>query len=326
MKPNSWRLSYPGGPKRVDHSQKGAEACWIAFWDEQGAPARYLCFVLNEASHVRLRKEITMSVEEKHALITGSSRGIGRGIALKLASQGAKVAVHYYQNEAAANDTLTKVRAHGSDGFIVQADVLQPDDIRRLFRTVQTEFGTLDIFVSNARPEVQTFFYPTMEITPEQWNTAVDSQAKAFLLATREAANLMPNGGRILAITYGTGSRTGGLQPWVGMGASKAALEALVRYFAVALAHRGITVNVISPGWTEDSVLNSLPEQVQDLLRDWHERGWTPMRRLGTPADIGNAAALLCSEDAAWITGQVIYADGGASLMNAEVPPEIQLS
>ena len=266
-----------------------------------------------------------MSFDGKHALITGSSRGIGRGIALKLAKRGAKVAIHYYQNEAAANDTLAKVRAYGSDGFIVQADVSQPDDIRHLFRTVEAEFGALDIFVSNARPEAPTFFYPTMEITLEQWDIALDSQAKAFLVAAREAARLMPDGGRMLAITYATGGRTGSLQPWVAMGAAKAAMESLVRYFAVALAKRGITVNAISPSWTEDSVLNSLPEAVQELQRNWHGGGWTPMGRLGTPADIGNAAALLCSEDAAWITGQVIYADGGASLMNSEVAPEIQL-
>jgi NAD(P)-dependent dehydrogenase (short-subunit alcohol dehydrogenase family) len=109
------------------------------------------------------------------------------------------------------------------------------------------------------------------------------------------------------------------------MGSAKAALESLVRYFAVALAKRGITVNAISPGWTEDSVLNSLPEQVQELIRSWHARGWTPMGRLGTPEDVGNVAMLLCLEEANWITGQVIYADGGASLMNPEVPPEIQL-
>jgi NAD(P)-dependent dehydrogenase (short-subunit alcohol dehydrogenase family) len=266
-----------------------------------------------------------MSLDGKYALITGSSRGIGRGIALKLAKMGASVAVHYYQNEVVANDTLAKIRASGADGFTVQADVSQPDDIHQLFTTVGAEFGTLDIFVSNARTEAPTFFSPTMEITLEQWDTAVDSQAKAFLVAGQEAARLMPDGGRILAITYATGSRTGGLQPWVAMGAAKAALESLVRYFAVALAKRGITVNAISPSWTEDSVLNSLPETVQDLQRNWHGGGWTPMGRLGTPADIGNVAALLCSEDAGWITGQVIYADGGASLMNSEVAPEIQL-
>ena len=125
-------------------------------------------------------------------------------------------------------------------------------------------------------------------------------------------------------MTYAQGSRTGGLQPWVGMGSAKAAMESLVRYFAVALAKRGITVNAISPGWTENSVLNSLPDQVQDLLRSWHKRGWTPMGRLGTPEDIGNVVALFCSEQASWITGQIIYADGGASLMTPEVPPEIQ--
>jgi enoyl-[acyl-carrier protein] reductase III len=266
-----------------------------------------------------------MSLHGKTALITGGSRGIGRGIALKLAQGGARIAINYVANKTAAQDTLAQVRAAGADGFLIQADVSQPDDIRHLFTTVQAEFGTLDIFVSNARPEVASFFYPPLEITLEQWDTAIDSQAKAFLVAAREAARLMPDGGRILALTYATGSRTGSLQPWVGMGAAKAALESLVRYYAVALAKRGITVNAISPGWTEDSVLNSLPEQAQDLIRTWHERGWTPLRRLGTPADIGNVVALLCAEEAGWITGQVICADGGASLMNAEVPPEIQL-
>jgi NAD(P)-dependent dehydrogenase (short-subunit alcohol dehydrogenase family) len=109
------------------------------------------------------------------------------------------------------------------------------------------------------------------------------------------------------------------------MGSAKNALESLCRYFAVALAKRGITVNAISPGWIEDSVLNTLPQQAQDLIREWNQAGWTPMRRLGTPADIGNAVALLCTDEAAWITGQTIAVDGGASLMNAGLPLEMQL-
>lgn len=266
-----------------------------------------------------------MSSNRKFALITGSSRGIGRGIALKLAENGVTIAVHYYKNQAAAEDTLSEVRKRGADGFVVQADVTQPEDIGRMFGAVKAEFRRLDVFVSNARPEVPAFFQPPMEVTLEQWDAAFDSQAKAFLVGAREAAGLMTDGGRILAMTYATGSRTGGLQPWVGMGSAKAALESLVRYFAVALAKRGITVNAISPGWTEDSVLNTLPPQAQDLIRNWHRRGWTPMGRLGTPEDVGNAVALFCSPQAAWITGQVVYVDGGASLMNAEVPPEIQL-
>src|SRR5437764_949368 len=194
-----------------------------------------------------------------------------------------------------------------------------------MFQKVKTEFAKLDFFVSNARPEASEFFQPPLDITLKQWDTAFDSQAKAFLVGVQEAIRLMSDGGRIFAITYAEGSRTGGHQPWVGMGSAKAALESLVRYFAVAVAKRGITVNAISPGWTEDSVLNTLPQQAQDLIRNWHARGWTPMGRLGTPEDIGNVVALFCSEQAGWITGQVIYADGCASLMNPAVPPEIQL-
>ena len=266
-----------------------------------------------------------MSLSLKHALITGGSRGIGRGIALKLAADGVKVAINYVQNHRAANDTLAEVRKRGSDGFVVQADVCDPDQIARMFQKVKSEFGQLDIFVSNARPEVPAFFDAPLTITLEQWDTALTSQAKAFLVGVREALPMMSKGGRIIAITYAEGSRTGGLQPWVAMGSAKAALESLVRYFAVTLAKRGITVNAISPGWTEDSVLNTLPSQVQDLIRGWHQRGWTPMGRLGTPEDAANVVALFCSERADWITGQTIYADGGASLMTSAVPPEIQL-
>jgi len=266
-----------------------------------------------------------MSLAGKHALITGGSRGIGRGIALKLAENGVKVAVHYFQNEAAANDTLAEVRRRGSDGVLVQADVMDPEQITEMLRKVQDDFGKLDIFVSNARPEIPEFFQGPLDITLEQWDVAFNSQGKAFLVGVRAALPFLTDGGRVFAITYAEGSRTGGLQPWVGMGSAKAAMESLVRYFAVALARRGITVNAISPGWTEDSVLNTLPSEAQELIRNWHARGWTPMGRLGTPEDIGNVVTLFCSEQASWITGQVIYADGGASLMNPEVPTEIQI-
>jgi NAD(P)-dependent dehydrogenase (short-subunit alcohol dehydrogenase family) len=265
-----------------------------------------------------------MSFQGKNAVITGSSRGIGRGIALKLAKEGARVAVHYYQNQKAAETTLQKIRDLGSDGFIVQADVCQPDQLRCMFDQVRAQFGSLDIFVSNARPEAAAFYQPPMEITLDKWDAAVDSQAKAFLVCVRAAVPLMRKAGRIVAITFAPGGRFGSWQPWVAMGAAKAAMEVLVRYFAVALADRGITVNSISPGWVEDSVLNSLPQSFQDGIREWQERGWTPMGRLGTPADIGNAVSMICSEEAGWITGQLIDVDGGASLVDAHLPVEFQ--
>ena len=264
-----------------------------------------------------------MRLKGKQAFITGSSRGIGRGIALKFAREGATVAVHYHRNHEAAADALAEVRELGSDGVIVQGDVTNVDDMRRMFAELRETFRTLDIFVSNARSELATFYEPPLEITLDKWAMAFDSQARAFLIGVKEAASLMASGGRILAITYAPGGRTGSWQPWIAMGSAKAALESACRYFAVALAPRGITVNAISPGLTEDSMLNSLPVAAVQVARDWHQR-WTPMGRLGTPADIGNVVALLCADEAAWITGQVISADGGASLMDTVLPLEIQ--
>jgi enoyl-[acyl-carrier protein] reductase III len=269
-------------------------------------------------------EEDAMSLKGKHALVTGGSRGIGRGIALKLAESGARVAVHYYANQAAAKETLERVRKHGADGFLVQADVSRVEDVQRMFAEVRKAFGTLDVFVANARPEAAKFYQKPMEITLEAWDHAMDSQAKAFLVGVREAAGLMGQGGRVVAITYAPGGQKGTWQPWVAMGSAKAALESLVRYFAVSLAPRGITVNSVSPGLTDDSVLNSFPQAAVDIARAWHSSGWTPMGRMGTPADIGNVVALLCSPDAGWITGQLVYADGGASLVDTLLPLEIQ--
>ena len=265
-----------------------------------------------------------MAKSNRFALITGSSRGIGRGIALRLAEQGVRVAVNYLSNESAAKATLAQIRERKSDGIMIRADVSKPEEIKKMFAQVKAEFGSLDIFVSNARTEVGTFYQPPALLTLEQWDTAMDSQAKAFLLGVRESMALMHDGGRILAVTYEPGGRLGGWQPWVAMGSAKVAMESLCRYFAVALAPRNITVNAVSPGWIEDSVLNSLPQAVHDMIEDWHKKGWTPMGRLGTPADIGNAVSLLCSPDAGWITGQTITVDGGASLMDPSLPLEIQ--
>jgi NAD(P)-dependent dehydrogenase (short-subunit alcohol dehydrogenase family) len=154
-----------------------------------------------------------MVLHGKHALVTGGSRGIGRGIVVKLAEEGVQVGIHYYRNETAAKETLERVRKHGADGFIVQADVSRPEDIRRMFAELKSRFGTLDIFVANARPELAMFYQKPMEITLDAWDHALDSQAKAFLVGAREAVALMGEGGRIVAITYalgGDGLREGG--------------------------------------------------------------------------------------------------------------------
>ena len=228
--------------------------------------------------------------------------------------------MHCLRDDEAAKATLSMIRGAGTDGVIVHGDVTDDKAVVGLVQDAARALGGLDIFVSNARPELADFFAPPFDLSVEQWDSAMNSQAKAFFVGAREAANHIGDGGRILAVTYATGSRTGGLQPWIGMGAAKAAMEATMRYLAVALAPRQITVNALSPSWTEDSVLNTLPIEAQDLIREWHQQGWTPMGRLTTPADVGNAAVLLCSPEAGFITGQILAVDGGASLMNPEVP------
>ena len=272
-----------------------------------------------------------MSLKGKHALITGGSRGIGRAIALKLAESGVKIGVHYYRNEDAAKDTLAKVQKHGSNGFLVQADVNQAEEIRQMMDRVKREFGSLDFFVNNARPEIPEFYKPPLEINIEQWQQAINSQATAFLVGVQLVVPLMGKGGRIIAITYAPGGRTGSWQPWVGMGAGKAALESLVRYFAVALAQRGITVNAVSPGvifgapnQVDGGVLVSLPAEVQRAIKAWQESGWCPARRTGNPQDVANAVMLLCMEESGWMTGQVFHVDGGASIMDTLFPLDIQ--
>ena len=174
--------------------------------------------------------------------MTGGSRGIGRGIALKLADHGVHVAINYLKDEASAKATLEQVRARGADGFIVQADVCQPAQIERLFERVRDEFGSLDIFVNNARGEVGTFYEPAMSISLDKFDAAMDSQAKAFLVGVREAAKLMPDGGRVIAITYAPGGRYGSWQSWVGDGRrqvrARGALPLLRRRARAARHHR----------------------------------------------------------------------------------------
>jgi NAD(P)-dependent dehydrogenase (short-subunit alcohol dehydrogenase family) len=231
-----------------------------------------------------------MWLKGKAALITGASRGIGRGIATKLAENGAaKICINYLTNEAAANETLSVIRQAGADGFICKADVSDPAAIERMYEQIRSKFGTLDVLVSNARIELATGFYQSpLEIPLDKFELTFNSQVRAFHVLTRHMVDMLPTEG---------GAR---------------------------IAQRGVTVNVVSPGATDDSVLSGLPSEIFQMIKDWHESGWTPMRRMGTPADIGNAVAMLCSEKAGFITGQTIHVDGGASVMDPVFPLPIQ--
>jgi len=265
------------------------------------------------------------------ALVTGSSRGIGRAIALELAARGRWVAVHYRTRRDAAEQVLAEVRRRGGDGFTVAADMTSDDQVRHMIDRVRAEFGALDVLVHSARPELSEFYRPPLQLDPKAWGAAVDSQATAFLVAVQSAAPLLRPGARVVAVTYSPSTRTGSWQPWAAMGSAKAAMESLVRYLAVALGPRQVTVNAISPGFVfgrpdtlDATVVNGLPEEAQQAIRGWHEGGWTPMQRLATPADVGAAVAMLCGHGAELITGQTIHVDGGASVMDPLSPLAIQ--
>ncbi len=243
----------------------------------------------------------------KRALVTGGSRGIGRAIALRLAGLGADVAVSYVKNAQAAAETALAIERLGRRALAIKADVVEPKEVKDLFSAVKESFGGLDIFVSNA---VSGVLGPAARIGKFGWDLALNANARAFLLGAQEAAKLFPeSGGRIVAVSsIGSFSCLPG---YAAVGASKAALETLVRYFAKELAPRGINVNAVSGGPVDTEALDYFPEK-ERLLEIWTER--TPGGRIAKPDEIAAVAVFLLSDDASWIRGQTIVVDGGLTL------------
>jgi NAD(P)-dependent dehydrogenase (short-subunit alcohol dehydrogenase family) len=243
----------------------------------------------------------------KRALITGGSRGIGRAIAFKLASLGATVAINYIKNDEAAEETALAIERLGRPALKMKADISEPKEIKRLFEAVKEAFGGLDIFVSNA---VSGVLGPATRIGKFGWDLAMNANARAFMIGVQEAVKLFPEtGGKIVAVSS-IGSFTC-LPSYAAVGASKAALEALVRYFARELAPHGINVNAVSGGPVNTSALDYFPDK-EKLLEMWKER--TPTHRIARPEEIAGIAAFLLSDEASWIQGQTIVADGGLTL------------
>jgi enoyl-[acyl-carrier protein] reductase III len=247
---------------------------------------------------------------------------------VKLAREGIKkIAVHYLSRKDEAEKTVSRLREAGAEGVLVQGDTSDAARAEEIVHEAAEKLGGCDIFVQSVIPRLEHIYEHTLatEVPLAKWQMAFDTQARAFFVGARAAAKYMPRGGRILALSYTPGGRTGGWQPWVGMGSAKAALDSTCRYFAVALGRHGITVNSVSPGCSDETtVIGQTPPEVQDAIKNWAE-AWTPMRRRATPDDIANACALLCSEEAGFVTGQTISVDGGSSLMNPDFPLALQV-
>jgi len=255
-----------------------------------------------------MKTELPLS--SKVALVTGSSRGIGKAIALYLASKGADLVINFVHNQTLAEETVNQIKLMGRKAFCVRANIGKIDHIQKLFQRIETEYGRLDIFVHNA---ASGFNRPGLQQRPEGWDHTVNVNTRSFLFATQQATPLMVKnkGGVILAISSPGSLRV--MPDYIAVGASKAALESLVRYLSVELATYNISVNAISPGIVETDALKHF-----QVLTDKHvierARSATPAGRLVTPQDIAGLAFFLCTQEATMIRGQVIVMDGGLTL------------
>jgi enoyl-[acyl-carrier protein] reductase III len=246
-------------------------------------------------------------LEGQTAVVTGAGRGIGRAIAVRLAAAGADVVVNYYLNREAAEQAAAEIRSCGVRAHVVQADMKDPDQIRRLFEEVGTRFGGLDILVSNAASGV---FRPAGELTPKHWDWMMHTHPRAFLLCAQAAVPLMQGRrGRMVAVSSLGSHRT--IPNYAGMGAAKGALESLTRYLAVEYGPLGIAVNAVSGGAVATDSWRELAE-METVLDEIGRR--TPAGRIAEPKDIAEAVLFLCSPQAGMIRGQVLVVDGGYSL------------
>jgi enoyl-[acyl-carrier protein] reductase III len=241
------------------------------------------------------------------ALVTGGSRGIGRAIAIRLAQSGARVAINYLRHGEAAEDVARTIRAAGGQALCLKANVGEPEHLHRMFDELQASWGDrLDILVSNAASGV---IKPALELTERHWDWTMGINAATLLHLAKHAAPLMPGGGSIVAVSSLGAVRA--IPLYAAVGASKAALESLVRHLAVELASRRIRVNAVSAGVVDTDALKHFPHR-DDILGNSMVK--TPAGRLTTPDDVADVTLFLVSELARMIIGQTVTVDGGYSV------------
>ena len=249
-----------------------------------------------------------MRFANKIALITGSSRGIGRAIALRLASEGARIGVNYRRNTTEAEAVAAEVAQQGSEALLLQADMSDSEAVRTMFRQVKAAFGHLDIFIANA---AATAFRPLLHQGEHNVTRTFELTITGTLVAVQEAVPLMAGRrGKIVTI-----SGIDSLRMLAGhglLGAAKAALENMTMYLAHELGPHGIAVNGINPGLIQtDSAQMYAGGEAAYAQYERDVIPQTPAGRTGRPEDIAAVAAFLCSEDADFIRGQTLLVDGG---------------
>jgi 3-oxoacyl-[acyl-carrier protein] reductase len=236
----------------------------------------------------------------KTALVTGSSRGIGRAIAERLAADGATVVVNYTRSLQHAREVVDGIHTRAGKAVAIQADVSKPAEVQRLFSEAQKVVGPLDIVVANAGVHIEK---PLAESTEEDYDLVFNINTKGVFFTLHEAARRIRDAGRIVVVsTGGTKMSFPNMSLYLG---SKGAIEQFARSLSLELGPRNVTVNVLSPGFTDTDML---PEQYRE-----YGASLSPFKRVGTARDVADVAAFLASNDARWVTGQNLQAGGGVA-------------
>jgi 3-oxoacyl-[acyl-carrier protein] reductase len=241
---------------------------------------------------------MSLALKGRTAIVTGSSRGIGKAIAERLAADGAAVVFNYTRNSKSAEDAVNAILAKDGRAIAVQADVSKRSDVLHLFDEAEKAFGKIDIVVANAGVY---FNKPLAESTEEDYDSVFNINTKGVFFTLQEAAKRLRDGGRIIAISTG-GTQTYFPNHSLYLG-SKGAIEQFVRCLSHEVGPQNITVNVLSPGFTETDML---PPGIQEFASNM-----SPFKRVGNTAEVADVAAFLVSEQARWVTGQNVQAGGG---------------
>lgn len=257
-----------------------------------------------------------MEFDGKTALVTGSSRGIGKAIALSLAKKGAELIVHYKQRRDDAEATVEEIERAGGRAVALAADLEDPEEIDKLFDRIRERHSRLDLFVSNAGASA---FKQVGEIKAHHLQRTFALNVQAFVLGAQRAAELMDSGGRMLALSSYGSQRV--FATYANLGTAKATLEAWVRFMAAEYGPRGITVNALSGGLIDTDSLHFFYGQphippMQSVVEK------IPRRRVGTAEEMSRAALFLLSDDADYVTGTTLLVDGGLSTVSPPFPGE----
>lgn len=250
-----------------------------------------------------------MKHQGKKALVTGGTRGIGRAIALRFAREGADLVLNYLDNAAAAEETVALIAKESPSAkvHLVQANLSDMDEARKLAEDAVKLMGSVDYFVHSAALGT---FKKTCDVKPNQWDMSMNINVKSFLVMAQKLKPGMKRGSVMIGLSSSGSTRV--VPNYGAIGISKATLEALVRYLAVDYIPDGIRVNAVSGGFIDTKSLTAFPEY-ERMKQEVIAR--TPAKAVGRPEDLANIVSFLCSDDASWIIGQTLLADGGLSLV-----------